>query len=378
MNSREAYVALNLMEALGPVRVRSLASALGSPEAIFTAAADDLMRAEGIGAEVARRIVDQRGAPDPAREIRRAESLGFSVVTPVDEGYPEPLKTIHGPPLALYVWGRLDAKDRHAIAVVGTRRASNYGLTVADRLAYQLARVGFVVVSGLARGIDAAAHRGALKGGGRTLAVLGSGLDCVYPPENADLARSVASQGAVISEFPLGTSPDRVTFPVRNRIVSGLSMGVVVVEAAPGSGAMHTVDDALEQGRTVFAVPGRVDGPGARGPHRLIKNGARLVEDVDDILQEFEFLIPPEKRQSASLDARTGLPLSGDEQNVVRALWEEPLDVDTLGQRAGLDAARLSALLLGLEMKRVVRMLPGRRVSLADGLRELRPAARDE
>ena len=141
---------------------------------------------------------------------------------------------------------------------------------------------------------------------------------------------------------------------------------------------MHTVDDALEQGRTVFAVPGRVDGPGARGPHRLIKNGARLVEDVDDILKEFEFLIPPEKRQSASLDARPGLPLSGDEQNVVRALWEEPLDVDTLGQRAGLDAARLSALLLGLEMKRVVRMLPGRRVSLADGLRELRPAARDE
>ena len=370
MNTREAYIALNMMDNIGPVRVRAMESALGSVDAIFTAGVDELRRAEGVGAEVAKGIVDQRSKIDPARELKRAESLGFRIITRADSEYPEPLKTLHGPPLALYVWGTLEVKDRHAVAIVGTRHATHYGLTVADRLGYQLARVGFVVVSGLARGIDTAAHKGALKGEGRTLAVIGSGLDSIYPPENAELARQISEHGAVISEYPLGRPPDRTTFPYRNRIVSGLSMGVVVVEAGLNSGALNTTEHALEQGRSVFAVPGRIDSPGAKGVHRLLKNGARLVDDVDDVLQEFEFLIPPEKKkQAAALDARPEVQLSGDEQSVVRALWEGSLDVDSLTRKAALKMATMNSLLIGLEMKRVVRMLPGRMVELAEGLR---------
>ena len=369
MTDREAYIALNMMDNIGPVRVRAMVQALGSVEAIFSASCDELMQADGVGVEVAKGIVAQRTEIDPARELKRAESLGFRMMTPVDPDYPEPLKTLHGPPLALYVWGTLDAKDRHAVAIVGTRHATHYGLTVADRLGYQLARVGFAVVSGLARGIDTAGHRGALKGDGRTLAVIGSGLDSIYPPENAELAKQIAEHGAVLSEYPLGREPDRTTFPYRNRIVSGLSMGVVVVEAGLNSGALNTADHALEQGRSVFAVPGRIDSPSSKGVHRLLKNGARLVDDVDDILQEFEFLIPPEKKKAAALDVRPNIQLSEDEQSVVRALWEGTMDVDSLARKAVLKMAAVNSLLIGLEMKRVVRMLPGRMVELADGIR---------
>lgn len=370
MTEREAYIALNMIEGLGPVRVRSLVAALGSPAAVFSAGPEDLMRADKVGPEIARSIVEQRSEADPAGEIRKAEKLGARIVTMLDPEYPESLKKIHDPPLALYVRGTLEPKDRHAVAIVGTRRATHYGMTVADRLAYQLARVGFAVVSGLARGIDTAAHKGALKAGSRTIAVLGSALDCLYPPENAELADAIAKSGAVVSEYPLGREPDQTTFPYRNRVVSGLSMGVVVVEAPPGSGALHTVDLALEQGRTVFAVPGRIDAPSSKGVHQLIKNGARLVDDVDDILQEFEFLIPPEqKREASKLDARPEVNLSADEQSVVRALWEGSLDVDALARKAGLRMPNVSALLIGLEMKRVVRMLPGRVVELQAGLR---------
>ena len=370
MTAREAYIALNMMEGLGPVRVRSLVALLGSPEAIFTADQDLLMQADGVGRELAASIVRQRADIDAAAEIKEAEKLGARIISFADAEYPEALKSIHDPPLALYVCGELDSKDKHAVAIVGTRRATHYGISVADRLGYQLAKVGFAVISGLARGIDTAAHKGALKGGGRTLAVLGSALDKLYPPENEELAEAIAKQGAVISEYPLGREPDRTTFPYRNRVVSGLSMGVVVVEAGLGSGALHTSDQALEQGRTVFAVPGRIDSPSAKGANRLIKNGARLVEDVDDILQEFEFLIPPEtKKKAEQLDARPAVQLSGDEQAIVRALWEGSLDVDTLIRRAELKTATVSSLLIGLEMKRVVRMLPGRMVELQPDLR---------
>ncbi len=370
MTSREAYIALNMIDQLGPVRVRALVEACGAPEAVFQAGYDDLVRVKGIGAELARGIVTRRGQADPAAEEKKAARLGARIVAFPDDDYPELLKQIHDPPLALYVLGTLEKKDRHAIALVGTRRATHYGLSVADRLAYQLARCGLVVVSGLARGIDTAAHRGALKGGGRTLAVLGSALDTLYPPENAELARQIAAQGAVLSEYTLGREADRTTFPYRNRVISGLSLGTVIVEADVGSGALMTADAALEQGRSVFAVPGRIDSAASRGAHRLIKAGARLLDDVDDVLQEFEMLIPPEHRQKAdALDPRPRVQLSPDEQAVVRALYAEPLDVDTLARRAGLASATLNALLLGLEMKRVVRMLPGRVVALAEGLK---------
>jgi len=368
--NKVSYVAVNMMERIGPVRVRSLEAALGSVDAVMTASVDELMRADGIGPEVARGIVHQRDAIDPEREIARARKLGCRLLTRPDSEYPESLAEIYAPPLALYVRGTIEKQDRHAIAIVGTRRPTHYGLTVADRLAYQLARVGFTVVSGLARGIDTAAHKGALKAGGRTLAVIGSAMDCLYPPENKPLADRIEKSGAVLSEFPLGREPDRTTFPYRNRIVSGLSMGVVVVEAGLGSGALQTADQALEQGRAVFAVPGRIDTAAAKGCHRLIRNGATLVEDVDDILREFEFLIPPEKKEkAAALDQRPQMVLSDEEQAIVRGLWDGGLDMDSLTRKVGLKSAAVSSLLIGLEMKRVVRMLPGRSVELADGIR---------
>ncbi len=371
MTEREAYILFNMMEGIGPVRVRSLVECLGSITEIVSADHDALMRGKAVGPELAHSIMEQRESLDPSAEEQRAAEQGARIITPPDDAYPEPLRSIYDPPLALYVWGTLDDRDKHGIALIGSRRATHYGRSVADRLSYQLARTGFTIISGLARGIDTAAHEGALKGGGRTLAVLGGALDKLYPAENKDLAERIANQGAVISEFPFGREPDRTTFPMRNRIVSGLSMGVVVVEAGFKSGALHTTDAALEQGRTVFAVPGRVDSPSSRGAHQLIKNGAKLVEDVDDILAEFEFLVPPAQQNAEPhLNARPEVQLSVEEQTIVRALWPGEQDVDALGRITELHVSKISSLLIGLEMKRVIRMLPGRIVELTVGWKD--------
>ncbi len=369
MTPREAYIALNLTEKLGPVKVRALIEILGSPMAILEADEAELRKAKGVGPELSQSIVAQRDPDRVAREIERAEALGLRLVTPVDAEYPEPLKSIHDPPLALYVRGTLEPNDRHSVAVVGTRHSTHYGTQIADRLSFQMARTGIAVISGLARGIDTAAHRGALKGGGRTLAVLGSAHDQLYPPENADLAGQIAEQGAVLSEFPLGTAPGRTTFPMRNRIVSGLAAGVLVVEADTGSGAILTADEALAQGRTVFAVPGRIDSPGSRGCHRLIKQGATLVDDIDDILQEFEFLFPPERARPGDRTAEGPVVQLTDEEKVLASVLKEgALNLDDLARRTAFPAHRVNILLLQLEMKRIVRMLPGRQAELNLGV----------
>ena len=381
MTSREAYILLNQIEGIGPVRVRALCAALGSPEAVLSAPERDLAAVRGIGPKVAENIVTQRGGLDAGREEATAAKLGARLVTPLDAEYPAPLKNIYDPPLCLYVRGTLVPKDEQALAIVGTRRASHYGLAQAERLSYQVAKAGFTVVSGLARGIDTAAHRAALKAGGRTLAVLGGALDKLYPPENRELAEEIAAHGALLSEFPLGREPDRTTFPYRNRVVSGLAKGVLVVEAGLDSGAMNTAEQALEQGRSVMAVPGRVDLEGARGPHRLIQNGARLVEDLADILKEFEFLFPPDEqaRLVRRQDARQRLTLAPAEESVVRALWTEPeLDFDVLIRRTGLASAQLMTLAMQLEMKRVIRRLPGRRLALMDEIRQWDLSPADE
>jgi len=371
MEQREAYIVLNMIEGLGPVSVRRLIDVLGSPKAILEADREALMEARGVGEKLAMKIIAQRDSIDAEEEIETAADIGARIITPVDDEYPDALKTIHDPPLALYVLGRILPKDSKAIGVVGSRSTSHYGLTAADRLAYQLGQTGFTVISGLARGTDTAAHSGALKGGGRTIAVLGGALDCLYPPENAELAKKISKSGAVVSEYPMGRKADRMTFPYRNRIISGMSMGVLVTESAIKGGSMHSAESAMEQGRTVFALPGRIDTPGARGPHMLIKNGAKLVERIDDILEEYEFLIPPQELETpeAAPAARPDVPLSEEESRVVEALWQEPLDIDTLGRNINMKSHELSSLLLGLEMKRVVRMLPGRMVELAEDLK---------
>jgi len=374
MEQREAYIVLNMIEGLGPVSVRRLIDLLGSPKAILEADREALMEARGVGEKLALGIIAQRDSLDAGAEIKKAEAVGARIITPLDGEYPAALKAIHDPPLALYVRGRLLPEDAKALGIVGSRSTSHYGLNAADRLAFQLGQVGFTVVSGLARGTDTAAHSGALKSGGRTIAVLGGAIDCLYPPENEGLADRIARQGAVISEYPMGRQADRMTFPYRNRIISGLSMGVLLIESDVKGGSMHTADAAMEQGRTVFALPGRIDAPGARGPHRLIKNGAKLVESLDDILEEYEFLIPPAELEApeAATAARPDVPMTETETKIVEALWNEPLDVDTLARATGLKSHELSGLLLGLEMKRVVKMLPGHIVELSEDLRIMR------
>jgi len=355
-----------MMEDIGPVGVRSLVSLLGAPQAIFDVERERLLEAEGIGQAAAEKIIEQRRNICPDEELKRAAGLGAAIITPADSDYPESLAQIHDPPLALYVLGKLIASDHRAIGIVGSRHTTMYGRETAESLAYQLAHAGFTVVSGLARGIDTAAHRGALKAKGRTIAVLGGGIDCVYPPENKPLAGEISENGAVLSEFPIGRQPDKTTFPIRNRIISGLSMGVVVVEAGLASGALITANQALEQGRCVFAVPGRIDSPSSKGAHMLIKNGARLVENVDDILQEFEFLIPRPNLTKPPVSGNKDFfpPLDDDERKIIRFLEDGEKNADEVIRATGIGANRFGAVLLGLEMKKIARLQPGRLIHL--------------
>lgn len=368
MTPRLAHIALNMMSDMGPVRVHNLTQALGGVEHIFSADAELLASVPGIGPKTAQRIVEQRGRLDPEAEEAAAKRLGAHILTPLDEAYPKGLRTIHDPPLALYVLGSLEAVDEQAVALVGTRRNSHYGGSTADRLAYGLGRAGVTVVSGLARGIDTFSHEGALKAGGRTLAVLGSALDCLYPAENRDLANKIVKHGAVLSEFCLGTEPGKTTFAIRNRIISGLSLGVVVVEAGRKGGAMITAHAALDQGRSVMAVPGPVDRESFRGCHALIKDGARLVEGVEDVLEEFAWMAEEPAEQDEPVVSRKGLiQLDPEEKQVAEALLAGALDVDSLARACEIPVSRLNVLLLGMEMKRVIEMLPGRQVSLTAG-----------
>ncbi|HZC67388.1 MAG TPA: DNA-processing protein DprA [Nitrospirales bacterium] len=286
-----------------------------------------------------------------------------------DERYPELLRAIHDPPAVLYCDGMPELGDRQAVAIVGSRQATPYGLRVTDALAGELSGLGFTIVSGLARGIDAAAHRAALEAGGRTIAVLGCGLDVVYPPEHASLLNEIAGQGAVLTEFAPGTPPLARHFPQRNRIISGLALGVVVVEAAEDSGSLITARLALEQGREVFAVPGSIDAPTSRGPHGLLKQGAKLVETVDDIIEE---LLPQIERTegtvktSRRVSPAPDLPnLSPEERVMLELMSREPRHLDDLTERSLLPAAEVARILLSLELKALVKQLPGQRYYLA-------------
>lgn len=363
MNDREALIAFNMVEGIGPVRVRELQAVLGSLSEVANASVQEWTRAKGVGKVLAEKIQAKLGSVDIAAEEKAASKLGARIVTQVDDEYPEALKSIHDPPLALYVKGTLDSADRHALAVVGSRRCTHYGTQVADRLSFQLAKQGYTVVSGLARGIDAAAHQGAIKGGGRTFAVLGTGIDQIYPPEHAGLAEDITAHGALLTEFPIGFRPTRQSFPQRNRVVAGLVQGILVAEASRGSGALMTVDFATEFGRQVFAVPGRIDNPSAGGCNELIQNGAKLVTDIDDILEEFEYLIPPkpEGREDPEV-TKPQVQLTPDETKILEVMGRSELTQDEVIRASGLTASAVATALLTLEMKRQVLSLPGRKV----------------
>jgi DNA processing protein len=300
---------------------------------------------------------------DLPAELKRVRDFGCRIVTQLDDEYPELLRQIYDPPVVLYVKGQLTAKDKNAVAMVGSRQTTSYGMETARKLAYQLAYIGVTVVSGGARGIDTAAHQGALSAKGRTVAVLGTGINIVFPPENVELFERIAANGAVVSQYPFNRKADKQSFAIRNRIVAGMTLGTVVVEAHLSSGALITSNFATEYGRQVFAVPGRIDSPRSKGCHDLIKKGAKLCEGAEDILSEFEYLFPATNRPPSPSETGVlpALELSENEVKVLAGLQEGgETPIDDVIRASGLPASAVSVALLGLEMKRVVKQLPGK------------------
>ena len=358
MTHLEACIALNMIPQMGPVRLRRLLDAFGSAEQILLARTDQLAAIDGITRPLSENIARWQDHADPTAELKKAADLGAHIITAQDDEYPPALREIHDPPMVLYVRGEITERDRHAVAVVGSRKASHYATECAKKLSFQMAYAGLTVISGLARGIDTAAHQGALAAKGRTLAVIGAGLGELYPPENAQLADRIAPSGAVLSEFPIDTKPDRQTFPIRNRIVTGCSFGVLVVEAGANSGALISANMAAEQGRTLYAVPGRIDSPAALGSNRLLQQGAKLVITVDDILDDLPMIF---KEQPELPAAAPVAELTPDQQKILNALGSDETALDSVIATSGLTAAAVSSTLLALEMRRLVKQLPGKR-----------------
>lgn len=362
MDSREALIALNMTDGVGPVRLRTLLEHFGDSVKILNASSAELERVHGIGPELAHSISHWQEKVDLAGELQRIQQFGCHVVSAADPNYPELLKHLYDPPIVLYVKGELLAKDKNSIAIVGSRMTTHYGIEVARKLAYQLSYIGMTVVSGGARGIDTAAHQGALNANGRTVVVLGTGINLVFPAENAELFERVAASGAVITQFPFNRPGDRQSFPLRNRIVAGMTLGTVVVEANLSSGALITAGMATDNGRQVFAVPGRIDSPRSKGCHDLIKKGAKLCESAEDILSEFEYLFPATNRPTSLQDGGTpiAIELSDREKSVYDAIGEEERSIDEIIRHSALPSSAVSATLLGLEMKRLIKQLPGK------------------
>lgn len=362
MTSREAFVALNMIEHVGPVRVRQLLERFGEAAAILSASKSQLLAVRGIGEDTAEAISNWEKNVDLAAELKRCEEFGCQFVTQEDEEYPELLRQIYDPPIVLYVKGTLTKQDKNGVALVGSRQTTPYGMDTARKLAYQLAYIGVTVVSGGARGIDTAAHQGSLSAKGRTLCVLGTGINIVFPPENGELFERISASGAVISQYPFNRKADKQSFAIRNRIVAGMTLGTVVVEANLTSGALITANFANEYGRQIFAVPGRIDSPRSKGCHELIKKGAKLCEGAEDILSEFEYLFPVSNKPPSA--AETGvlpaLTLSENEQKIYDALDGEPTPMDDVIRKSGLPSSAVAVGLLSLEMKRIVKQIPGR------------------
>ncbi|MDA8563660.1 DNA-processing protein DprA [Mariniblastus sp.] len=356
----EAAMRLHLVPGIGPVTHGELVRVFGSPQGVFHASPADIRNVPGVGPKLVQQLSVAKDSIDVRPQLDLCQQNDIRIIARSDENYPKPLAEIYDPPNMLFCHGEVRDADQVAIAIVGTRHASNYGTTVATNLATGLAMAGFTIVSGLARGIDAAAHRGALSAGGRTIAVLGGGLLKMYPPEHSQLAKEIAQSGAVLSESLPMQAPKSGSFPRRNRIVTGLCLGVIVVEAGDRSGALISARMAMEQGREVFAVPGRVDNRMSRGCHRLIRDGAKLVESIDDVLEELGPLASPAKIDSkTSIRHPAEMKLSDQEKNVLRAIGTETTDFDSIVATTGLPPARVLATISVLEVRRLVRRVTG-------------------
>lgn len=357
-----ALVALSLVSGVGPGRMRALLARFGSAQAVLEASERALATVDGIGPQTARAIATFEAGASVDEQFERADRIGARPVTLWDDHYPKLLRQIYDPPAVLWVRGDLLAADERAVAIVGTRRATDYGRRAAHQFAFELARRGFTIVSGLAYGIDITAHRGALEAGGRTLAVLGSGVDRIYPSRHTETARQIADgHGAVLSEFPLGTPPDAPHFPRRNRVIAGLALGTLVAEARKTGGALLTAWMATEQNRAVFAVPTPVFGDAGEGSNQLIRKGyASLVTTVDELIEE----VAPQLEAPASTEpeppAAPAPELNGVERTLYNALTTTPVPLDTLCEKVRLDTSTALVYLLSLEFKGLVRQMAGK------------------
>ncbi|KAF0133529.1 MAG: DNA processing protein [Candidatus Saganbacteria bacterium] len=339
------WLAANFVQNVGPVKLKKYLQGLGSIEKVCEALSAPIDLAE--------------------KEIKKAEDKGIKILCFDDLEYPAVLKQIYDPPSIIYVRGKIPNNIGNSIAMVGTRKATTYGLEITKKIAGELSALGINIISGLAMGIDTAAHRGALIANGQTSAVLGSGVDLIYPPSNQKLADEILkSGGALISEYPIGFPPDKWTFPQRNRIISGLSLGVIVVEGHYESGAMITAKIALEQGREVFAVPGNIGLEQTKGPHWLIKQGAKLIESIDDVLEELQHVININKEKAEPVALKDYSGLSEDEMKIINCLSAELLHIDDLSINSQLPISKLSSLLMMLEFKHYIKQFPGKMFTL--------------
>lgn len=365
MTEKELLIVLNCIPDIGFIRFNNLIKRFGAVKDIFSATKAELEKVEQIGPKVSSAIINCDKDKALGREMKLVERCGAKVISYFDSGYPANLKEIYDPPIVLYVKGAFTDEDGYSIGIVGSRRASRYGLQTAQRLGCELAERGFTVVSGLARGIDAAGHKGALKAKGRTIAVLGSGLSNIYPEEHMKLADEIAKAGAVVSEFPMATEPYKDNFPRRNRIISGLSLGVIVVEAAKNSGALITTDFALEQGRELFAVPGQAQAATASGTNMLIRQGAKLVESADDVIEELGDMIKGRMKAAASEGrgekmSKTASALNRTEAKIFETLSDAPVSIDEIVDETELPVTEAMSCLTKLELKGIVARLPGK------------------
>ena len=367
----ELWLKLIRADGIGPTLFKRLLGYFGGVERIFTASVAELTKVEGIGNKTAESIVRTRNAFNADSEIALADKLGVWVIHLQDERYPPALKAIYDPPPVLYVKGTLTRADNLAMAIVGSRRCTHYGTEQTNRFSHLLASAGFTIISGLARGIDTAAHRGALATKGRTIAVQGCGLSNIFPPENKKLFEQITENGAVISELPLTYEPLAENFPGRNRIIAGLSMGVLVVEATYRSGALISAQAAMENNREVMAVPGRIDSPCSLGCHKLLKQGARLIDGIDEIMDALGYVgdglkthadaaaTKAEQHAQQNLFDLSRLNLTVEESGILDHLNSEPVHVEELIDLTQLPAGKVHAAVISLQLKGLIKQLPG-------------------
>jgi DNA processing protein len=353
MDDRKYWVGFNLIKGIGAVRMQGLVAYFGDMQTAWDADPDSLAEA-GLGAKVIERVLSARETVDLDQVWGKIEAQGIKILTWGDEGYPGRLKEIDQPPPVLYIRGDYLQDDLFAVAIVGTRKVTAYGRQITEEIVSFLAANGMTVISGLARGVDAIAHQTALKAGGRTIGILGSGVDKIYPPEHRGLADQMIQRGAIISDYAVGTPPDASNFPPRNRIISGLSLAVVVIEAAETSGALITAEFAAEQGREVFAVPGSILAPQSKGTNKLIQKGALPLLTPADLMQALDMT-----RVGAQKSARKILPSDETEARVLAVLSDEPKHVDDIRQQADLPIEKISATLALMELKGMVRQVGG-------------------